>query len=184
MLLSCSTILNLFFHLHKTFILEATEQGIPETTIYCTMKSNTQEVYSKRRFDWVTVIDGGTNERVVCTHDIPPNTHFIAFDGIIRTMDDFKVRRDQGKGSYAVGIHGNKVLDCYNKCLTDRCLASKANNSKTLIHSTTREKATKNARITVGHNGMVTLKSLDKVIQANTEIMHSYGSRYKEKDYI
>ena len=120
----------------------------------------------------------------MCYVDIPPNTHFIAFDGIIRTMDDFAIRRDQGKGSYAVGIHGNKVLDCYDKCLTDRCLASKANNSKTLIHSTTREKATKNARITVGHNGMVTLKSLDKVIQANTEIMYSYGSRYKEKDYI
>jgi len=66
MLLLCNTILNLFFHLHKTFILEATKQGIPETTIYCTMKYNTQEVYSKRRFDWVTVIDGGTNERVAC----------------------------------------------------------------------------------------------------------------------
>lgn len=99
-------------------------------------------------------------------------------------MDNFKVRRDQGKGSYAVGIQGNKVLDCYDKCLTgrDRCLESKANNSKKLIHSTTRENATKNARITV-HHGMVTLKSLDKGIQANTEIMYSYGSRYKDRYY-
>jgi hypothetical protein len=122
-------------------------------------------------------------DALLCYVDIPPNTHFIAFDGIIRTMDDFKVRRDQGKGSYAVGIHGNKVLDCYDKCQTDRCLASKANNSKKLIHSSTHQNATINARINVHHRGIVTLKSLDKEIKANTEIKYSYGSRYKGRDY-
>ena len=53
-------------YLHRYFILEAKEQGIPATKIYCSRESNRNSVYSKRRFDWITVLDPDTSERVVC----------------------------------------------------------------------------------------------------------------------
>lgn len=123
-------------------------------------------------------------EALLCSVDIPPNTHFIAFDGVIRSLVEFKVRRDEGKGSYAVGIRTDKVLDCYDRCLEGICKASKANNSLKLVHKITGEKAVKNARFGFNTNRTLTiLVSLDKLIPANTEIMYSYGSRYKKKDY-
>ena len=53
-------------YLHRYFILEAKEQGIPSTTIYCSMDSHREAKYSKRRFDWISVIEPDTSEKVVC----------------------------------------------------------------------------------------------------------------------
>ena len=50
----------------KCISLEAEEQGIPSTKIFCTQKSNTNPHYCKPRFDWVTVIDSVSEKKVVC----------------------------------------------------------------------------------------------------------------------
>jgi hypothetical protein len=132
-----------------------------------------------------TTIDGDDiGEALFCKVDIPPNTHFIAFDGIFRSLEDFQVRRSEGKGRYAVMAGAKKVFDCYEKSKQGKCQASKANNSLKLIHSISNTKAVKNS--TMHHNfrsKLSTLKSGKFGIKANTEIMYSYGSLYRKTDY-
>ena len=52
--------------LHKFVVLEAPEQGIPSTKIYCTMKSNRMQGYSDVRFDWISVLEGISKVKVIC----------------------------------------------------------------------------------------------------------------------
>ena len=82
---------------------------------------------------------------LVCTVDIPPNTHFIAFDGFIRSTEQFQLLRTQGKGRYGLALGNHKVLDCYNYCIQGKCVASTSNNCLNLKHSITGEKAKKNS---------------------------------------
>lgn len=116
--------------------------------------------------------------------DIPPNTHFIAFDGIFRSLSEFRERRKEGKGSYAVKTGVDQVLDCYDKSREGKCHASKANSCLNLVNSLTNEKAVKNA--SMHHNyatKITTLKSGKFGIKAHKEVMYPYGSNYKTEDY-
>lgn len=52
--------------MHRYFVLEAPEQGIARTSIFCTLNSHSIPHYSKPRFDWISVMDPVTNVRIVC----------------------------------------------------------------------------------------------------------------------
>ena len=122
---------------------------------------------------------------LVCTVDIPPNTHFIAFDGFIRSSEQFQLLRTQGKGRYGLARGNHKVLDCYNYCIQGKCVASTSNNCLNLKHSITGERAKKNSVLIYDPvMKMNLIKSLSHTIPAYTEIMYSYGSSYKREDYI
>ena len=133
---------------------------------------------------YLTLKGDKIGEALLCSIDIPPNTHFIAFDGVFRTLEDFQKRRKEGKGSYAVAAGANKVLDCFDKRREEKCQASIANNCLNLVHSISQKKAVKNSNF--HHNfksKITTLKSGKFAIPANTEIMYSYGSSYLRRDY-
>ena len=87
------------------------------------------------------------DEGLFCKVDIPPNAHFIAFDGIYRTMEEFKIIRKKGKGRYALYATKHTVVDCYDKCMNGKCMASKSNNSLNLFHSVTQTPAVANASL-------------------------------------
>ena len=92
---------------------------------------------------YLTLKGDKIGEALLCSIDIPPNTHFIAFDGVFRTLEDFQKRRKEGKGSYAVAAGANKVLDCFDKRREEKCQASIVNNCLNLVHSISQKKAVK-----------------------------------------
>ena len=100
------------------------------------------------------------------------------FRGVIKSIAEYDMDAESGKGGYAVLIREGFVLDCYDEYKRGVCKASWANCPTNCFDTIIKSKAKANAYITVDTNrNIVQLRALTN-IQPHVEIKWKYGDEY------
>ena len=98
----------------------------------------------------------------------------------------YQSRVQAGKGGYAIKLNNNLYLDCYEKYIQNKCMASYANSPRNAFHGLTGEKAKANCRLMVDVNTrtakLVCGPKRDTpnsfVVKSNTEFVWDYDDEY------
>ena len=100
------------------------------------------------------------------------------FHGDIKTLAQYVIDEQSGKGGYAIGIKDGIVLDCYDNHRASLCKASWSNCPSNCFDTVTKKMAKANAYITVDKNkNIVQLRALTNILP-HTEILWDYQDEY------
>jgi hypothetical protein len=90
---------------------------------------------------------------------------------------EWERRRKMGLGGYGIEICKDVILDCRRRFEEGECFASAANSYKGVYNIHTGCASKPNVKMII-IRGIVFLKSLDKDIPENSEILYDYGKKY------